>query len=133
MQRRQIGLRLDHDAGPSTLVEPKRDAPGNRMSAADVDVSAMARPAKRNIEVIVLHVLGVGERSPEGLVALHHGPVIMGFAVVSTVRAPYFSTDCRAVGGVGLRDGSACLEDLMNVLARHVPLRPLPWDPTTAT
>src|SRR6185369_13976885 len=63
MQRRQVRLRLDHDSTPAPLVEPERDATRDRMSAADVDVSSLTRAAERNVEMIVLHVLGVGQRS----------------------------------------------------------------------
>ena len=62
MQRGEILLRLDHDAAPPALVEPERDAAGDRVSAADVDVASLLSSGKREVEVIVLHVLRIGQR-----------------------------------------------------------------------
>src|SRR5690242_7981272 len=91
MQCRQIGLRLDHDPAPSTLVEPERDAARDWMSAADVDVASLARSSERDIEVIIFHVLSVGQRSFEGLDGWHHAPVTMGSLLR---RSTYHTLPC---------------------------------------
>src|SRR5262249_46048172 len=62
MQRGEIRLRLDHDAAPAALIEPERDAARDRVSAAEVDVASLLSSGKREVEMIVLHVLGIGER-----------------------------------------------------------------------
>ena len=58
----ELRLRLANDAAPAALVEPLRDVVGHRMAAADVDVEAGLLPGEGEREVVVLEVLGVGER-----------------------------------------------------------------------
>src|SRR5215467_15990693 len=61
MQRCELGLRLDHDAAPAALIKPERDAAGDRVSATDIDVSSLTGARKRAVEVIVFHILGIGQ------------------------------------------------------------------------
>src|SRR5262245_31847050 len=110
MQSRQFGLRLDHDTAPSTLVEPERDAARDRMSAADIDVSALARSTEGDVEMIVLHVLSISQRSSEGLDGWHHVPVTIGLAA----QTPYFTTHCPALAALDDAKKSLCSEEIMN-------------------
>src|SRR5262245_37356344 len=61
MQHYQIGLRLNDDAAPSSFVEPEGRATCNRMPAADVDIGPLRLTGERQMEMIVLHVLRIGQ------------------------------------------------------------------------
>jgi hypothetical protein len=57
----EIALRLDDNALPAAFVEPERNVIGDRVSAADIDIRTGTLAREGEPQMIVFHVLRVGE------------------------------------------------------------------------
>ena len=71
----ELLLRLNHQPAPALLVEVKGDVIGHDMAAADIDVKPGGDIGEHLGEVIILHVLGIGEKTAVS----GHGALSRGF------------------------------------------------------